>query len=66
VASFKVFDEFYPLPYFGIIKEVLELLHLLFKDLFSFLGKSDVQKRGETERKIFHPMIHSPSDHNGQ
>ena len=34
-----------------------------FKDLFLlfFIGKADIQ-RGETERKIFHPMIHSPSE----
>ena len=23
-------------------------------------------QRGETKRKIFHPLIHSSSDHNGQ
>ena len=27
------------------------------------IGKADIQ-RGETERKIFHPMIYSPSEHN--
>ena len=35
-----------------------------FKDLFFiifFIGKADIQ-RGETERKIFRPMIHSPSE----
>ena len=26
-----------------------------------FIGKADVQRGGETERKIFQPMIHSPS-----
>ena len=37
-----------------------------FFDLFLlfFIGKADIQ-RGETERKIFHPMIHSPSERNG-
>ena len=37
-----------------------------FKDLFLlfFIGKADIQ-RGETERKIFRPMIHSPSEPNG-
>ena len=33
--------------------------------LFFFIGKADIQ-RGETERKIFRPMIHSLSKHNGQ
>ena len=31
---------------------------------YFFIGKADIQ-RGETERKIFHPMIHSPSERNG-
>ena len=31
---------------------------------YFFIGKADIQ-RGETERKIFRPMIHSPSEHNG-
>ena len=37
----------------------------LFKDLFYFIliGKAGIQ-RGETERKIFRPMIHSPSERN--
>ena len=30
---------------------------------YFFIGKADVQ-RGETERKILHPMIHSPSERN--
>ena len=36
-----------------------------FKDLFLlfFIGKADIQ-RGEKERKIFRPMIHSPSERN--
>ena len=29
------------------------------------VGKADAQ-RGETKRKIFHPMIHSPSESNGR
>ena len=40
----------------------------LFKDLFFyyfFIGKADIQ-RGETEKKIFCLMIHSPSDRNGR
>ena len=39
---------------------------IFFKDLFLlfFIGKADIQ-REETERKIFHPMIHSPSERNG-
>ena len=32
-----------------------------FKIYFIFIGKADIQ-RGETERKIFHPIIHSPGD----
>ena len=32
---------------------------------FIFITKSDIQRGAETE-KIFRPMIHSPSDHNGQ
>ena len=31
---------------------------------YFFIGKADIQ-RGETERKIFRPMIHSPSERNG-
>ena len=31
---------------------------------YFFIGKADIQ-RGETERKIFHPMIHSPSERKG-
>ena len=34
--------------------------------MFIFIGKSDIQRGGETERKIFHPMIHFPSKCNGQ
>ena len=33
--------------------------------LFFSIGKVDIQ-RGETERKIFHPIIHSPSERNGR
>ena len=32
---------------------------------FYFIGKADIQ-RGDTERKIFHPMTHSPSERNGR
>ena len=32
---------------------------------YFFIGKADIQ-RGETERKIFHPMIHSPSERNSR
>ena len=36
-----------------------------FKDLFSFtfifIGKADLQRKGETERKIFHLLVHSSS-----
>ena len=31
---------------------------------YFFIGKADIQ-RGETGRKIFRPMIHSPSERNG-
>ena len=31
---------------------------------YFFIGKADIQ-RGDTERKIFRPMIHSPSERNG-
>ena len=38
----------------------------LLKSYFYYfiIGKTDIQ-RGETERKIFCPMIHSPSERNG-
>ena len=49
---------------------ILSFFFFFFKDLFLkilfllfFIGKADIQ-RGETERKIFHPMIHSTSEHN--
>ena len=29
--------------------------------IYLFIGQSDIQRGGKTERKIFHPMIHSPS-----
>ena len=32
---------------------------------YVFIGKADIQ-RAETERKMFHPMIHSPSERNSQ
>ena len=32
---------------------------------YFFIGKADIQ-RGETERKIFCPMIHSPSERKGR
>ena len=31
-----------------------------------FIGKSGIQRGGETERKIFRPIIHSASEHNGR
>ena len=50
--------------------EVLSLFFLFFFNFFLkiyfyyfFIGKADIQ-RGDTERKIFRPMIHSPSEHN--
>ena len=33
--------------------------------IFFFVTKSDMQRGRETERKIFHPMIHSPGSCNG-
>ena len=44
----------------------LFFIYFFFKDLFLlfFIRKADIQ-RGETERKIFRPMIHSPSECNG-
>ena len=39
--------------------------YTFFKDLFYFLiAKSDMQRGGETERKIFRLIIHSPSERN--
>ena len=37
----------------------------IFKDLFIFITKPDIWRGGETERKIFRSMIHSPSERNG-
>ena len=31
-----------------------------------FVAKSDIQRGGETERKILSPLIHSTTDSNGQ
>ena len=33
---------------------------------FFFIAKAGLQRGGETERNIFHPLIHSPSGHHGQ
>ena len=36
-----------------------------FKDLFFiFIGKSDLQSEGDTERKIFNLLVHCPIGHN--
>ena len=40
-------------------------IFLRFICIILFIGKADIQ-RGETERKIFRPMIHSPSERNGR
>ena len=40
--------------------------NIFFKKIYLFIGKSDIQRGGETERKIFHLMIHSPSERIGQ
>lgn len=45
--------------------QVLAFLSLFFKDYFYF-GKADLQNYGETEKKIFHLLIHSPNGHSGQ
>ena len=56
---------------FGLLNSTKSCLvksyFFFFKDLFLliFIGKADIQ-RGDTERKIFRPMIHSPSERNGQ
>ena len=41
------------------------LSYNFFLDFIFIIGKADIQ-RGETEREIFCPMIHSPSEHNGR
>ena len=50
-----------------VILEMYFVIAFFFKDLFLlfFIGKADIQ-RGETERKIFGLMIHSPSERNGR
>ena len=50
----------------GPIQDLCFLFSFFFKDLFLlfFIGK-DIQ-RGETERKIFRPMIHSQNERNGR
>jgi len=45
---------------------VCDAICFFFFKIYLFIGKSDIQKGRETERKIFHLMIHSPSDRNGQ
>ena len=37
------------------------LFLFVFFQIYSFIAKSDIQRGGETKRKIFHPMIHFPS-----
>ena len=34
--------------------------------MYLFIGKADIQRGGETERKILRPVIHSPSERNGR
>ena len=48
--------------YFMSLSNTLFFLKIYF--YYVFIGKADIQ-RGETERKIFCPMIHSPSECNG-
>ena len=49
------------------MKETKDFLFFFFRFIFIIfcIGKGDIQ-RGETERKIFRPMIHSPSERNGR
>ena len=42
----------------------LEVTPPVFLKIDLFIGKSDLQRGGETERKILHPKIHSPSERN--
>lgn len=37
-----------------------------FKDLFIFVGKADLQRKGEMQRMILHLLLRSPNDSNGQ
>ena len=46
-----------------LIMHVFIFILINFK-IHLFIGKSDMQRGGETERKIFHPMIHSPVERN--
>ena len=39
-------------------------IKMFMKIYFIFIGKADVQRGGETERKIFYLLVHSPSDCN--
>ena len=45
---------------------MLFVIYFFFKRFIYFYGKADIQRGGETERKIFHPMIHSQSELNGR
>ena len=48
-----------------LIKDLKESIYLFLK-IYLFTGKSDIQRGGETEKKIFHLMIHSPSECNSR
>ena len=48
-----------------LIKDLKESIYLFLK-IYLFAGKSDIQRGGETEKKIFHLMIHSPSECNSR
>ena len=43
---------------------IIYFILLFLKYLFIFTTKTDIQ-RGETERKIFHSLVHPPSECNG-
>ena len=47
-----------------LLKSGLTSFFLKIYFYYFFIGKADIQ-RGETERKIFHLMIHSPSERSG-
>lgn len=37
----------------------------LFKDLLVFIGKAELKRRGEKDRKILHPLVHSAGGRSG-
>lgn len=53
------------LPSWGISQANFFFSFFFFTDLLTFIGKADLQ-RGETKRKLFQLLVHSPSDSNSQ